>query len=80
MCSLVMSPYPHDFIVISLLLIKSLYHYTSCSVVFIVITHTSAWFLDGEIHQLVVAVINSYSVFKFFKKYSNVLTFYSILV
>jgi len=48
MCSLVMSLYPRNFIVMSLLLIKSLYHYTSGSVVFIVIPHTSACVLDGE--------------------------------
>jgi len=28
-----------------------------------VMTHTSGWFLDREIHQLVVAVINPHSVF-----------------
>jgi len=33
-----------------------MYHYTSGNVVFIVITHTKAWFLDGEIHQLVYIV------------------------
>jgi len=33
-----------------------MYHYTNGNVVFIVITHTRAWFLDGEIHQLVYIV------------------------
>jgi len=41
------------------------FHCTTIPVVVLdsVITHTSALFLDREIHQLVVAVINPYSVF-----------------
>jgi len=39
-----------------------------------VITHKSAWFLDREIYQLVVAVINPYLVFFKFSifKYSSI--------
>jgi len=57
MCSLVMSSYPCDLTVMSYLLINSAnnFHCTVIPVVVLdsVITHTSAWFLDREIHQLV---------------------------
>jgi len=57
MCSLVISPYPCDLIVMSLLLIN--FHCTFIPVVVLdgVITHTSAWFLDREIHQLVLLTL-----------------------
>jgi len=57
----------------------------SCTIIPVVVldgivTYTSAWFLDREIHQL-VAVINPYSVFQLLIfKYSSLFTFYSVLV
>jgi len=46
-----------------------------CTIIPVVVleTHTSAWFLDWEIHQLVVVVIDPYSIFKFsIFKYSSI--------
>jgi len=79
MCSLVMSPYPreltnHDVIITNYVIN---FHCTIIpvvvldSVLLFVITHTSAWFLDRELHQLVFIVYIQSKKFFIGKFYIN---------